>query len=84
VTVQLHVCSRSLRSQDEARGGQDGAYAILHAARNLLLGWKLAETLLPLEAVAFTKAASGLTEANEYIVIYQAKYRFTNPRIREE
>jgi hypothetical protein len=28
-------------------------------------------------------AAAGLSEDNEHLVIYQARYNFTNPRIRE-
>ena len=83
VTALLHVCSRSLRSQAEARGGEAGAYTILHDVRTLLLGQKLAEDLQPLILAGENKTAAGLTEANEYIVIYVAKYKFTNLRIQE-
>ena len=79
----LHVCSRSLRSQAEARGGEAGAYTILHEVRTLLLGQKLAEDLQPLLLAGESKTAAGLTEANEYIVIYVAKYKFTNLRIQQ-
>ena len=84
VTAVLHVCTRSLRSQDEARGGEAGAYAILHDVRTLLLGKALAVDLQPLLIAAETKAAAGLSEANEYIVVYQAKYKFINSRIQQE
>jgi len=84
VTAVLHVCTRSLRSQDEARGGEEGAYAILHNVRTLLLGQVLAVDLGPLLPAAETKAAAGFSEANEYIVVYQAKYKFTNSRIQQE
>lgn len=83
VTALLHICSRSLRSQAEARGGDAGAYKILHDVRGLLLGQRLKTDLQPLTLVGESKTAAGLTEANEYIVIYQAKYKFTNLRIQE-
>jgi hypothetical protein len=83
VTVTIHICSRSLRSQDEARGGEAGAYATLDSVRQKLLGQKLAADLLPLLLVKEAKMAAGLTEANEYIVIYAATYKFTNTRIQE-
>ena len=83
VTALLHICSRSLRSQAEARGGEAGAYTILHDVRTLLLGQKLAEDLQPLLLTGESKTAAGLTEANEYIVIYVAKYKFINPRIQQ-
>ncbi len=83
VTATLHVCSRSLRSQEEARGGEAGAYTILHDLRSRLLGQKLREDLQPLLITDERKAATGLTEANEYIVVYVAQYKFTNPRIQQ-
>jgi hypothetical protein len=84
VTVRLHILSRSLRSQDEARGGEAGAYTILHEVRTLLLGRKLAENLQPLILTKESKTAAGLTEANEYIVVYTADYNFDNLRIQQE
>jgi hypothetical protein len=83
VTVLLHVCGRSLRSQDEARDGSSGVYGLLADIRTLLLGWYPAADLLPLLLISETKAATGLTEANEWIVVYHARYQFTNPRIQE-
>jgi hypothetical protein len=83
VTALLHVCSRSLRSQAEARGGDEGAYTILHNVRTLLLGKQLAADLQPLILAGESKTAAGLTEANEYIVIFVAKYRFSNLRIQQ-
>lgn len=85
VTALLHICSRSLRSQEEARGGEAGAYAILHDVRTLLLGQSLAlPNLQPLTLAGESKTAAGLTEANEYIVIYAARYKFTNLRIQQD
>jgi phage gp37-like protein len=84
VTATVQVCARSLRSQEEARGGEAGAYFILHEVRRLLLGQKLAENLLPLSLAAERKTATGLTEANEHIMIYEAKYKFTNSRLTQE
>jgi hypothetical protein len=84
VTVRLHILSRSLRSQDEARGGEAGAYAILHQVRTLLLGWKPAADLQPLILSKENKTAAGLTETNEYIVVYTADYLFDNLRIQQE
>ena len=84
VTATLHVCSRSLRSQEEARGGDAGAYTILSELRRLLLGKALADDLLPLLLTNESKVGAGLTEANEYIVIYAAKYKFINSRIQQE
>lgn len=83
VTATLHVCSRSLRRQEEARGGEAGAYALLDLVRRNLLGKQLAVDLLPLLLVSEGKVGVGLTEANEHVVIYQAKYQFINPRIQE-
>jgi hypothetical protein len=83
VTAHLHICSRSLRSQDEARGGDAGAYTLLHQVRSLLLGQILAADLQPLLLTAESKVGVGQTEANEFIVIYLAKYKFINPRIQE-
>lgn len=84
VTARLHILSRSLRSQDEARGGEAGAYAILHDVRSLLLGRRLAHDLQPLVLAKENKTAAGLTEANEYIVVYTADYTFDNLRIKQE
>jgi hypothetical protein len=84
VTARLHVLTRSLRSQDEARGGETGAYTVLHDVRSLLLGRKLAEDLQPLKLTKENKTAAGLTEANEYIVVYTADYSFDNLRIKQE
>lgn len=83
VTALLHICSRSLRSQDEARGGEAGAYTILNDVRTLLLGQPLAANLQPLTLAGEKKTAAGLTEANEYIVIYVAQYKFNNLRIQQ-
>jgi hypothetical protein len=83
VTAVLHVCCRSLRSQEEARGGDAGAFMLLAEVRRLLLGVKPAEDLQPLLLVNQSLAAAGLSEDNEHLVIYQARYNFTNPRIRE-
>lgn len=84
VEVLLHVCDRSLRSQDEARAGSSGVYDLLAAIRALLLGWYPAADLLPLVLTGEIKAATGLTEANEWIVVYHARYQLTNPRITQE
>jgi hypothetical protein len=84
VSATLHVCSRSLRSQEEARGGEAGAYPLLHAIRSLLLGRKLAEDLQPLLLTRERKIAGTITPEMEHIMVYAATYQFTNPRILEE
>jgi hypothetical protein len=81
VTVSLSVCARSLRSQDEARGGEAGAYAILHQIREKLLGLKLAADLLPLLLVRERKVAATFAEELKYVTVYEAQYKFTNPRV---
>lgn len=79
VTVSLLVGARSFRSQDEARGGDTGAFKILADLRRRLLGKTLGLEIQPLVIVRESKLAS-----SPQTVIYLAQYKFTNDRIEEK
>ncbi|MBW1992369.1 MAG: DUF1834 family protein [Deltaproteobacteria bacterium] len=81
VTLNFLVVAKSYRSQDTARVGEAGAYAILADLRRLLVGNTLDLEVMEtgMEPVSVSRL-----QADQNMVIYEAKYRLVNPRMAKE
>lgn len=77
--VAIHVCSRSLRSQDEARGGEAGCYVLLREILSRLTGKKLQADLHPLFPDRVQRLVAGVREGQEHILVYRMEFQFSNP-----
>jgi len=77
--VGIHVCSRSLRSQDEARGGEAGCYPINREILSRLAGKKLKEDLHPLFPKTVQRLVAGVRDGQEHIMVYRWEFNFGNP-----
>jgi phage gp37-like protein len=77
--VNLLVGARSFRSQDQARGGDAGAFTILKDLRRLLNRKDLGLEIRPLQIRKETKLAS-----SPKTVIYLAEYVIINDSVTEE
>lgn len=79
VKAAIHVCSRSLRSYDEARRGEAGCYPLLREILSRLYGKKLREDLHPLFAGSVQRLVAGVREGQEHILVYRMEFQFSNP-----
>ncbi len=79
VKAAIHVCSRSLRSQDEARGGEAGCYPLLREILSRLTGRKPKDDLHPLFPQQVQRLVAGVREGNEHILVYRMEFQFSNP-----
>lgn len=77
--VGIHVCSRSLRSQDEARGGEAGCYTVNREILSRLAGKKLKEDLHPLFPKTVQRLVAGVRDGQEHIMVYRWEFNFSNP-----
>lgn len=79
VKAALHVCARSLRSQDETRKGEAGCYALLREILSRLTGQKLKADLHPLLPAKVQRLVAGVREGQEHILVYRVEFQFSNP-----
>lgn len=78
-TAVLYVCSRSLRSQDEARGGEAGCYPLMREILSRLTNRQLKADLHPLFPERVKRLVAGVREDQEHIMVYRMEFRFSNP-----
>lgn len=77
LTVSLLICTRSWRTQDDARNSNVGVYTVLDDIRTLLLGKRLSLQIMPIELLEEIEIGADLQN-----VLFGARYQITNPRIQ--
>ncbi|MBI4796861.1 MAG: DUF1834 family protein [Deltaproteobacteria bacterium] len=79
LTAALHVCARSLRSQEETRSGEAGCYVLLREILNRLTGKKPKDDLHPLFPQRVQRLVAGVRDGQEHILVYRMEFSFSNP-----